>query len=671
MNRFGSERGDSGGGSGGQKRSFDKVKGDDNQGAPLGDKRQRLPALASVVVEAVKMDSLQKLCSSLEPILRKVVGEEVERALARLVPNRIGARTPPRQIQESPVSDLHLDFTNKLSLPLFTGGKVEGEGGLPVHIVLKDEATMHIVNAGPLSSAKLEVVVLDGDFANENDEWTAEEFEKYVVKERDGKRPLLTGDLNVTLKEGVGTLGELVFTDNSSWIRSRKFRLGVRVAPGFCEGVRIKECKTEAFTVKDHRGELYKKHYPPCLHDDVWRLDKIGKDGAFHKRLQEKQIKTVEDFLRFYIIDQQKLRNILGSGMSNKMWEATIDHAKTCVLSGKLYVYYADSSNSVGVIFNNIYELLGVTSNDTYKSVDSLTESEKVYVDKLVKVAYENFSSWMEYENGTLGNDTASKHSLGHIENESLSVSQEEQAGMFQALSLPQPAGQYQSMATATSIPAGSVGSQFYGYGAAADHNARYDTSRYANQGTEIVQSHQVFNSGVDPHGQPSPTVSLQGSFATNGGSANTGRALGPSQSFLPRPITDFSNPMPQQVFQGVSVEWPRYPAHNPMIPDDYALEENIRAQASALLTDEDMLQLLRSQYLSGPENVQLQGEEAYFPGFTPTPAVSYVDDGVRSSGKAYVGWLKLKAALRWGIFIRKIAAKKASQRAQLEEIED
>jgi hypothetical protein len=70
-----------------------------------------------------------------------------------------------------------------------------------------------------------------------------------------GKRPLLTGDLQVTLKEGVGTVGELIFTGNSSWIRSWKFRLGLRVSLGFCQGIRIMEAKTEAFTVKDHRGE--------------------------------------------------------------------------------------------------------------------------------------------------------------------------------------------------------------------------------------------------------------------------------------------------------------------------------------------------------------------------------------------------------------------------------
>ncbi|KAK8962048.1 hypothetical protein KSP40_PGU020846 [Platanthera guangdongensis] len=95
-----------------------------------------------------------------------------------------------------------------------------------------------------------------GDFNNEDDEEsTDEEFENHVVKEREGKRPLMTGDLQVTLKEGVGTLGELTFTDNYSWIRSRKFRLGLKISSRYCDGIRVREGKTEAFTVKDHIGE--------------------------------------------------------------------------------------------------------------------------------------------------------------------------------------------------------------------------------------------------------------------------------------------------------------------------------------------------------------------------------------------------------------------------------
>lgn len=55
---------------------------------------------------------------------------------------------------------------------------------------------------------------------------------------------------------------------------------------------------------------VYKKHYPPALNDEVWRLEKIGKDGSFHKRLTKAGIYTVEDFLRLVVRDSQKLRTV-------------------------------------------------------------------------------------------------------------------------------------------------------------------------------------------------------------------------------------------------------------------------------------------------------------------------------------------------------------------------
>jgi DNA-binding Xre family transcriptional regulator len=58
----------------------------------MSDEKRQRPTLANDIVEAVKMDSLQKLCSTLEPLLRRVVGEEVERALAKFVPPKAGFR---------------------------------------------------------------------------------------------------------------------------------------------------------------------------------------------------------------------------------------------------------------------------------------------------------------------------------------------------------------------------------------------------------------------------------------------------------------------------------------------------------------------------------------------------------------------------------------------------
>ncbi|KAL0305813.1 UNVERIFIED_CONTAM: Calmodulin-binding protein 60 C [Sesamum radiatum] len=325
-----------------KKRSLDPSSS--HEGQP----DRKRPALASVIVEALKVDSLQKLCSSLEPILRRVVSEEVERALAKLGPAKLNGRVSPKRIEGPDGRNLQLQFRSKLSLPLFTGGKVEGEQGAAIHVVLIDANTGHVVTSGPESSVKLDIVVLEGDLTMR------------------------------MMKAGVRKNLSRIF-----WIRSRKFRLGLRVASGSCEGFRIREAKTDAFTVKDHRGELYKKHYPPALNDEVWRLEKIGKDGSFHKRLNKAGIYTVEDFLRLVVRDPQKLRHILGSGMSNKMWEVLVEHSKTCVLSGKLYVYYPDEPRNVGVVFNDIYVLSGLIAGGQYHSVDSLSESHKLSLPNL------------------------------------------------------------------------------------------------------------------------------------------------------------------------------------------------------------------------------------------------------------------------------------------------
>lgn len=165
-------------------------------------------------------------------------------------------RSPPPRILGPEGKVLQLHFKTRMPPHIFTGAKVEGEQGAAIHVVLIDVNTGSVVQTGPESVAKLNIVVLEGDFHEEdNENWTMEHFENHEVKEREGKRPLLTGELQVTLKEGVGTIGDLTFTDNSSWIRSRKFRLGVKISPGCCEGIQIREAKTEAFAVKDHRGE--------------------------------------------------------------------------------------------------------------------------------------------------------------------------------------------------------------------------------------------------------------------------------------------------------------------------------------------------------------------------------------------------------------------------------
>ncbi|WJX54327.1 hypothetical protein P8452_40224 [Trifolium repens] len=316
----------------------DKDKQNDN-------KRMRTAStssLASVIGEVLMVKNMQSLFSGLEPLLRRVVNEEVERAIGQCYPPRSITKSSSLRLKavEEPLS-FEFVFKKKLSLPIFTGSKILDMDGNSINVILVDKSNGQEVPTSLPHPIKIEIVVLDGDFPSNEKEssWTSEEFNSNIVKERTGKRPLLTGELNLTMRDGIAPIGDIEFTDNSSWIRSRKFRVAVRVAPGTNQSVRIREGMTEPFVVKDHRGELYKKHHPPNLKDEVWRLEKIGKDGAFHKKLTKEGITTVQEFLKLSVVDPLRLRKILGMGMSEKMWEVTIKHAKTCVMGNKLYVY--------------------------------------------------------------------------------------------------------------------------------------------------------------------------------------------------------------------------------------------------------------------------------------------------------------------------------------------
>ncbi|CAE5989010.1 unnamed protein product [Arabidopsis arenosa] len=604
-----------------EKRKLDE---DDNQQQQQPERKR--PALASVIVEALKMDSLQRLCSSLEPILRRVVSEEVERALAKLGPARLSERSSPKRIEGIGGRNLQLQFRSRLSVPLFTGGKIEGEQGAAIHVVLLDMTTGHVLTVGPEASAKLDVVVLDGDFNTEDDEgWSGEEFEGHLVKERQGKRPLLTGDVQVTLKEGVGTLGELIFTDNSSWIRCRKFRLGVKVSSGYCEGMRVREAKTEAFTVKDHRGELYKKHYPPALDDEVWRLEKIGKDGAFHKKLNKAGIYNVKEFLRLMVKDSQKLRTILGSGMSNRMWETLAEHSKTCVLSEMLYVYYPE--DSVGVVFNNIYEFSGLISGKQYYPADSLSDNQKVYVDGLVRKAYENWDQVIEYDSKSLMNFNQ--------------VSKTDTIDYSIPVSVPsQPSSSYSDVTVEAYNQ--SPASSFPGQSQLADTTyMHFGNSSFAPQDQLINSTHES-----------------QSMINSNGG---VRLALGPAtgsqnqQLVHPPPEINSYNDWSNTCNRGV---------------EGFLSEEEIRARSNEMLENDDMQQLLRLFSMNGgdQQTPMNMGEDGFgFHSFGQTAMADYEEDR-SNSGKAVVGWLKIKAAMRWGFFIRRKAAQRRAQIVQLDD---
>ncbi|CAL5445187.1 unnamed protein product [Camellia sinensis] len=419
------------------KRFFDESGTDPDH--PNGKRKRSRPSFASVIGEVVMVNCLQNFCAALEPMLRKVVNEEVENGLRRGA--RSITRSPSLRIQKLEPSSLKLIFSNKLSLPIFTGSKIVNADNSPLQVLLVDTTGDHLVPTSLSYPIKVEIVVLDGDFLpGDNDTWTSEEFDKSVVRERTGKRPLLTGELQITMRDGLALVGEIEFTDNSSWIRSRKFRVGARVVHGSSQAVRVREAMTESFVVKDHRGEclkevvlplrrpiiskpnniatlsgkivmslgdpgigvfftstlVYKKHHPPMLEDEVWRLEKIGKDGAFHKKLASMAINTVQDFLKLSVVDQNKLRKILGLGMSEKMWEVTIKHARTCLLGNKLYLSRGGNHT---IILNPICQVVKAEINgQTYPTRDSSTTMNRAYIESLVRDAYLNWNSLEEFD---------------------------------------------------------------------------------------------------------------------------------------------------------------------------------------------------------------------------------------------------------------------------------
>ncbi|CAI0459699.1 unnamed protein product [Linum tenue] len=369
-------------------------------GAAAGGRSSSIPSpkrFRNAVRDVLGKQSMADFASSMEPFLRSVIRDEVEKTVAQLLSRRPSFGSSRTSFQESGVKKgLALHFVNKLPSRIFTNGRIEAEDGNPVRIVLLDAASNAIVTSGPLSSLKIEIVVLDGDFGSDDrEDWCAKDFDGSVIKEREGRRPLVAGELSVVLKHGVGRISDVVFTDNSSWQRSRRFRLGARAVQrgDSKEAVRIREARSEPFVVKDHRGELYKKHYPPKLGDEVWRLERIAKEGAFHKRLSANGISTVKEFLKAYVVDQTTLRSILGGGISNRIWDSIVEHASTCVLDdeAKFYVYN-DHAQGVRLLLNSVYKLVGAMfyHEHVYEPLDKLTPPQKVLVENSKRQAYRN-----------------------------------------------------------------------------------------------------------------------------------------------------------------------------------------------------------------------------------------------------------------------------------------
>ena len=154
-----------------------------------------------------------------------------------------------------------LTFTNGLGSEVFTKKVICDTNGKPLKIYViangQDETDPRIL------CAKIRVVVLDGDFNRHNQEcWTWEEFNNSIVRPRDKVGAVLTGDLELSLTNGEAYLHSATFIDNSKFVRSGKFRLGVMVIDNLGERVQegvlwsTKYLGEEAVTVTEAQANI-------------------------------------------------------------------------------------------------------------------------------------------------------------------------------------------------------------------------------------------------------------------------------------------------------------------------------------------------------------------------------------------------------------------------------
>ncbi|KAM3372269.1 hypothetical protein ACQJBY_019253 [Aegilops geniculata] len=204
-------------------------------------------------------------CMDLNPKKRPAAGHVVDRVdkMARVDYSELSKI--PRRKGQSQLPRYKLRFMNDLpqqvyTVPAkkrkqaFTEKGICASTGDPIKISVEDNSG-EMNSCRRLLSAMIKVVVLHGDFnVGNKDCWTLEDFTSHIVGQWDRAGPVLTGELELRLKNGEAQLCDANFIRGSKFVSSRKFRLGVMVVDEL--GERVQEGITEPFTVKDRREEF-------------------------------------------------------------------------------------------------------------------------------------------------------------------------------------------------------------------------------------------------------------------------------------------------------------------------------------------------------------------------------------------------------------------------------
>lgn len=114
---------------------------------------------------------------------------------------------------------------------MFANDEIKSENGEPLEVAICDATNLDTINSSPLSSASIEFFILDGEFDYEKrrTSWTSSDFNQRILTSRKNKPPLILGNDQLYLQDGVCFVKKLIVTDNSSWTKSKMFCLGVKI----------------------------------------------------------------------------------------------------------------------------------------------------------------------------------------------------------------------------------------------------------------------------------------------------------------------------------------------------------------------------------------------------------------------------------------------------------
>ncbi|XP_024971202.1 calmodulin-binding protein 60 A-like [Cynara cardunculus var. scolymus] len=338
-----------------------------------------------MILQTLKRLDGPTLVTFFGPSIRQIVREEFALAQQELLTSK--KEIPVNKASTSSVlKNLKTQFRTRVSQPVFTGMPLVGENKTPIEIALVDADTEQIVNTGTESALKLEIVGCRvGDDDCEKRSWTFEELQNSILGEKKGKR-ILQGDTCVQLKEGIGFVGEISFTFNSTHTKNGWYKLGAIVGDAaLMNGVEV--AWTESFLVKDRRATYSVKHPCPSLFDKVCHLQQISYCGNRYKRLKDAGVNTVKDLLTLLHTDPERLKDTL-KPITPKSWDDIVNHAQK---SDGMFVYLDPSNERNGVVLDVKLQLKGlIVESDQYLLVDQLSNNQKVEAKKLIKFACEH-----------------------------------------------------------------------------------------------------------------------------------------------------------------------------------------------------------------------------------------------------------------------------------------